>query len=186
MIHLVPRSSNELHRSAAQPAWAVLFLCILSISCFGQASRVGPAEKVQDMGANNAAQFEYERLDIDPCVGQGGHVVDDENALQVLIEQDRSKARGYCKPFGNNPPKIDFLKHTLIGARAVTDLCQHFKVKIIRDDASKRYRHILIANKPPRCRGIGLASVWVLIPKLPVGYEVTFENQVEGTSEGRR
>jgi hypothetical protein len=173
-------------RSSAQPAWAVLFLCILSITCFGQASRVGPAEKVQDIGAKNAAEVEYQRLDINPCVGRGGHVVDDENALQALVERDRSKAGGYCKNFGNNPPKIDFLKHTLIGARAVTDFCQHFKVKIIRDDASKRYRHILIANKRPRCRGIGLASVWVLIPKLPADYEVTFENQIEPTSESKR
>lgn len=186
MIHLVPQPGNELHRSSAQPAWAVFFLSILSISCFGQASRVEPAQKLQDMGAKNAAEVEYQRLDINPCVERGGHVVDDENALQALIDRDRSKGRGYCKPFGNNPPKIDFLKHTLIGARAVTDLCQHFKVKIIRDDASKRYRHILIANKPPRCRGIGLASVWVLIPKLPPDYEVTFENQIEPTSEGRR
>jgi hypothetical protein len=185
MIHLVLRYRRRVRltiypgRSLRQPAWSVLFLCILSMNCFGQASRATPAEKAQDAGVKNATEVEYQHLDIRPCLRQGEYVVDDENALQAIIELDRSSQAGYCKKFNDNPPTIDFSKHTLIGARVVTDFCQHFKVKIVRDDAGKRYRHIVIANKPPRCRGIGLESLWVVIPKLPPDYRVTFESQVE-------
>ena len=70
--------------------------------------------------------------------------------------------------------------------QADTDLCVTLKLKIIRDDAERRYRHIIIADKPLRCRGIGSVGFWVLIPKKPRGYEVTFEDQIDPRRECKR
>lgn len=179
MISLVPPSRDPVSfmtdhsRSPGKPAWSVLFLCVLSISCFGQLPRARPAEKVQDAGVQNATEVEYQRLDVRPyqCSRNKQHIVGDENALQTLI--------GDCKNSDLKLPKIDFSKHTLIAMFAETDGCQKLKLKIIRDDVGQRYRHIVTANRPPRCRAIVHLPFWVLIPKLPTGYEVTFERHIE-------
>src|SRR5258708_38435527 len=105
-----------------QPAWSVLFLCILSISCFGQASRARPAEKVQDSGAQNATEVEYQRLNLGPnyCSTGKRHVIENENALQALVAD--------CGESDITLPKIDFSKHTLIAMFAMTDLCQNLEL----------------------------------------------------------
>ncbi len=161
-----------------QPAWSVLFLCILFISCFGQSPRARPPEKVQDTGAEKATEVEYQRLDIRPnfCSKGKRHIIENENALQALVSD--------CGESDINLPKIDFSKHTLIAMFARTDLCQKLELKIIRDDAGKRYRHIVTADRPTMCRGMGYVPFWVLVWKLPPGYEVTFE-QIEPRREGK-
>jgi hypothetical protein len=179
MIQLVPRYRNRvrliIYQSCSwrQPAWSVLFLCILSINSFGQVSRAGPAEKAQDTAAKNTSEVEYQRLDVRPyyCSLGKHHVIDDKKTLQELIRN--------CQSRDIKLPKINFSKHTLIAMYAPTDLCVRLKLKIIRDDAEKRYHHIITANKPLRCRGIGSVGFWVLIPKMPRGYEVIFERQIE-------
>src|SRR5687768_2509493 len=134
MIHLLTPGRNRVRlmiypgHSAGRPAWSVLFLCVLSISCFGPASRARSAEKVQDTGAKNATKVKYQRLKIFKpyhCLRKQ-HVVDDENALRALVAD--------CKDSDIKLPKIDFSKHTMIVMSAETDWCQRLELKIIRDD----------------------------------------------------
>jgi hypothetical protein len=186
MIHLVAAYRDRVSpmsyqsRSSMRPAWSVFFLCVLSISCFGQPSLARPAQEARDTVAKNT-EVEYQRLDLRHtgwgCLRGKQRVVGDENALQALIDT--------CKDFDLKLPEIDFSKHTLIAMGAATDLCQKLELKIIRDDAEKRYRHIIIADRPFRCRGVGYVPFWVLVPKLPPGYRVTFEREIEPGREGK-
>ncbi len=187
MIHLVAAYRDRVgpmiyqSRPSMRPAWSVFFLCVLSISCFGQPSLARPAQGARDTGAKET-EVEYQRLDLRHigwgCLRGKQRVVEGEGALRALV--------GECKDFDLKLPEIDFSKHTLIAMGAVTDLCQKLELKIIRDDAEKRYRHVIIADRPFRCRGIGYVPFWVLIPKLPAGYEVTFERRTKPGREGPR
>lgn len=74
--------------------------------------------------------------------------------------------------------EIDFSKYTLLGVDIYNPECQKFPLthKVIRDEAFKLYRFQV--THPPvmmPCAGIYHHELWVLAPKMPKGYPVSFE-----------
>lgn len=111
-----------------------------------------------------------------PHYGNGNLVIRDEQTLRDRVglnsSEDCSK-RGY--------PNIDWSQYTLIGTKVrILGGCSSpsypstFAVRVVRDDARELYQHTTIVNPGP-CAGDSHSQSWVLVPQLPVGYNVEFE-----------
>ncbi len=78
--------------------------------------------------------------------------------------------------------KIDFSKHTLLGIYITSDYCNRphgLEYKTIRDDTKKLYT-LQVSYTDPQgslCRRIGHYDLWVLVPKMPDGYDAAFNLQ---------
>lgn len=73
-------------------------------------------------------------------------------------------------------PEIDFDRETLIGVWIHLGNCAagyRYSIRICRDDSAHAYRYALKTWENP-CRGTSSRIAWVLVPKLPEGYSVTF------------
>ena len=72
-------------------------------------------------------------------------------------------------------PYVDFNIHTVLGIYA-TGQCE---VKYIREvrrfDAERKYQYVVVVKSCGTCKRQGYSYNWVLVPRLPEGWSVTFE-----------
>lgn len=92
---------------------------------------------------------------------------------------DKAILKGQLNCASEKIPDIDFKKYTLIGAGDNVGNCpsgKRFSVAVEKDDVKKLYLvKITIGFNP--CRGLSYTARWVLVPKLPEGYEINFEKE---------
>ncbi len=105
---------------------------------------------------------------------------------EEFISSIRSDAsRDFCL---NNLEKIDFETHSLLGIDINSGYCRRpaeldFEVEKI--ESEKIYR-LKISYADPRgsvCRALSQYDLWVLVPKIPDGFEVKFEIAPEPQTE---
>ncbi len=74
-----------------------------------------------------------------------------------------------------NLPTIDFNTYTLLGARA-SGQCE---IKVLREvtsvEARREYAYKITVKSCGLCKKLAYTDNWVLVPKLPNGWAVTFE-----------
>jgi len=101
-------------------------------------------------------------------------VITDSESYLKSIRNDASRAA--CL---KNLEKIDFDKHTLLGIDINSGYCGvpvGLKYQTVKDEAKKQYL-LTISYIDPRgsvCRAMSQYDLWLLVPKLPEGYEVKF------------
>jgi uncharacterized protein YbdZ (MbtH family) len=134
-------------------------------------SKRSPEEK-------SAATLETRPIDLKGCIQtifNTQFVIEDNETYLKTIRHDAS--RKWCL---KNLEKIDFGKHTLLGKSIDSGYCRRPKgleYKVFKDDDAKRY-FLDISYDDPRgavCRAMSQYDLWLLVPKLPAGYEVKFE-----------
>jgi hypothetical protein len=86
----------------------------------------------------------------------------------------RAQAQGNCAGF--RKPKVNYATQTLIFNMVVADCNATFSSEVIKDDTAKVYRCITTV-KTSYCREVKLQSEWLVVPKLPAGYKVVFEEK---------
>jgi hypothetical protein len=90
----------------------------------------------------------------------------------------------YRKLFNHSPtslptcslPSIDFASFDLLGLPADGSGCDiMFIRKVKRVKKNKRYEYSVKVRTCGLCKMLGLSDNWVLVPKIPEGWEVDFE-----------
>ncbi len=101
-------------------------------------------------------------------------MIKDAESFQKAIRADGT--RDWCR---KNLESIDFNKHSLLGIALITDYCDRpegLAHQLIKDTATKKYLFDISYRTPEGvCRRLGHWDVWVLIPKIPDDYEVSFK-----------
>lgn len=102
-------------------------------------------------------------------------VIKDEAAYLKTIRNDAS--RDFCL---KNLEKIDFGKRSLVGIDINSGYCgipAGLKYKVVKDSEKKQYLLDISYDDPKYsvCRAVSQYDLWLLVPKLPEGYEVKFE-----------
>ena len=73
-------------------------------------------------------------------------------------------------------PVIDFKTQTLLGFDAGTRGCTvKFIREVLKIESENRYHYKVISEGCGTCRDMAWSYHWVLVPKLPDGWTVTFE-----------
>ena len=121
--------------------------------------------------------IETRPIDIKRCIkdSRSGHlVIKDAESFQKAIRADGS--REWCL---KNLESIDFTKHSLLGITLVTDYCDRpegLAHQLLKNTATKKYLFDISYHTPQGvCRRIGYWDVWVVVPKIPDDYEVSFK-----------
>lgn len=134
------------------------------------------AEVPKRLPENNA--METRRIDLKGCIqisrGQQLVIKDNETYLKT-IRGDASL--DWCL---KNLEKIDFGKHALVGIEINSGYCRiplGLRYQAYKDADKKQYL-LSISYIDPRgavCRALSQYDLWLLVPKLPAGYEVKFD-----------
>ncbi len=87
----------------------------------------------------------------------------------------------FVTPFGKDSlPPIDFNQHTLIGCY-ITGSCQLRIIREVSIDASqKKYNYSILYKDNGACFAKAIDYNFVLVPKLPADYTVTFKAKEKG------
>jgi hypothetical protein len=135
---------------------------------------------------NSQEKLETAEIDLKGCIQtiyKTQFVIKDEAAYLKTIRNDAS--RDFCL---KNVEKIDFGKHTLAGIGINSGYCDipaGLEYKVAKDTEKKQYL-LDISYIDPRdsvCRALSQYDLWLLVPKLPEGYEVKFEVRARQKSE---
>jgi len=122
--------------------------------------------------------LETREIDIKGCIWlrsmESQNVIKDNETFQQAIRKDASHDR--CL---KDIEKIDFSKNTLLGINLNTGYCRTpvgLEAKAFRDDAKKLFTLQVSYIEPHGiCRAMSSYDLWVLVPKMPEGYEAKFE-----------
>lgn len=122
-------------------------------------------------------QIETREIDLKGCLWQrlrSEAVFKDDDTFQKAIRKDGQE--DFCR---KDLEKIDFSKNTLLGINLNTGYCRTpvgLETKAFRDDAKKLYTLQISYIEPHGlCRALSSYDLWVLVPKMPEGYEAKFE-----------
>lgn len=97
-----------------------------------------------------------------------------EDGKQLLIDDDSSYRAHF--PSGCDLPDIDFTTHTLLGLYASGTCDVAFTRNVTRIENEQRYHYSVKVSECGKCKSLGLSYNLVLVPKLPTGWTVTYEN----------
>jgi hypothetical protein len=117
----------------------------------------------------------FEMKDCIQMYRQNQFVITDNETYLKTIRSDASRDRCLKKL-----EKIDFSKHTLLGIEINSGYCEiplGLTYQTVRDKAKKQYL-VGISYLDPQgsfCRAYSQYDLWMLVPRLPEGYEVKFE-----------
>ncbi|MET0753131.1 MAG: hypothetical protein ABWZ66_07150 [Pyrinomonadaceae bacterium] len=123
-------------------------------------------------------RLKAEQIDLKGCIQTiftKEFVIKDEAAYLKTIRSDAS--RDFCL---KNVEKIDFGKHSLVGLDINSGYCgipAGLEYKVVKDSEKKQYLLDISYDDPKYsvCRAASRYDLWLLVPKLPEGYEVKFE-----------
>lgn len=104
--------------------------------------------------------------------------VDITNNNVVINDQDAYKkmfSDSLAALYNVTWPEVDFTAYTLLGA-SVGGSCE-IKVnrEVVRSDNEQRYNYILKVKDCGICQKYNIRQEWVLVPKLPQGWNVNFK-----------
>jgi hypothetical protein len=110
-------------------------------------------------------------------------IVNDEHTLQAFVHEVPNR---YCRQKPLFQEGIDFNAQTLLGIRINTHWCtlkptpESVTYRVLKDQARKQYLFVVSYGGPntegSACAALSLPyHLFVLVPKLPQGYRVTFE-----------
>jgi len=167
-----PRNNTKQHEESRQslryfvlfrgPILLCLFIIALSLLSSGASAQ---ALETRAFEMKGCIQTIYEKQ----------FVIKDNEAFLKAIRSDASRER--CV---KDLEKIDFTKHTLLGIEINSGYCRipvGLEHKALKDETKKQYV-VEISWLDPRgstCRALSQYDLWLLVPKLPEGYEVKFE-----------
>ena len=163
------------HRSCC----AALLALIFSVLPAETHAQIGVRGSSGSRTSTSAEQeiVETRPVDIKGCIKNsrsGQFVIKDAESFQNAIRVDGT--REWCL---KNLESIDFTKHSLLGIELVTHYCGRppgLAHQLIRDTATKKYLFDISYHTPPAvCRRMGHWDVWVVVPKIPDEYEVSFK-----------
>jgi hypothetical protein len=125
----------------------------------------------------NGEIIETRTVDIKGCIKNfpsGQIAIRDAESFLQAIRADAS--RDWCR---KNLESIDFDKHSLLGVALVTGYCDRpagLSHQLIKDTATKKYLFDVSYHTPVAvCRRMGYWDVWVIVPKIPDDYEISFK-----------
>jgi hypothetical protein len=155
---------------------AALLVLILPVKMHAQIGVPRQSESRSTISANPEI-IETRPIDIKGCIKDSRSsqfVIRDAETFQKAIRADGS--RDWCR---KNLESIDFTKHSLLGVALVTDYCGRppgLAHQLIKDTAAKKYLFDISYHTPAGvCRRMGHWDVWVVVPKIPDDYEVSFQ-----------
>jgi len=105
-------------------------------------------------------------LCIPPNLPQTEYIIDNDTVYQQLLSN--SVCSGYTLP------AIDFAQYTLLGKFATGQCKVEFHRQVTKDDAAKTYNFTIYVCDRGICKKEAISMNWVIVPKLPQGYTVTF------------
>lgn len=121
--------------------------------------------------------LETRQIDLKRCIPiyrQNQFVIKDrETYLKAMYETDRERCLKQVE-------KIDFARYTLLGIDINSGYCRYpdgLQYETVKAAENKQYL-VNISYIDPRgavCRAMSEYDLWLLVPKLPAGYEVKFE-----------
>ncbi len=146
------------------------------------------AEEVFELLPKQTPVFlETREIDLKGCVSLRfkayQSVISDNDTFLKAIRNDASRDR--CL---KDIEKIDFSRHTLLGVNINSGYCRRpvgLEYKTVKDEAKKLYTlQVSYAGPHGVCRAMSSYDLWVLVPKMPDGYEAVFEvKAVDGKEE---
>lgn len=157
-------------------ALLALIFSVLPVEMRAQTGVHWQSESQSSISANQEI-IETRPIDIKGCIKDsplGQFVIKDAESFQKAIRADGS--RDWCR---KNLESIDFTKQSLLGIALVTDYCRRppgLAHQLIKDAATKKYLFdISYHTSPSVCRRMGHWEVWVVVPKIPDDYEISFK-----------
>ena len=79
-------------------------------------------------------------------------------------------------------PQIDFTEKTLLGQRIEVTACSVSSVsEVLADPDQKEYIYQLQVNLEGECEKLFERTIWIVVPKLPENYTVSFRANYERT-----
>lgn len=148
----------------------MLFCC--SIVTLSIADKIGATTPEQASTQNlTIRKYEFARC-ISMPIGESEIVIQDEQTRRSLFRMSPDCKMGY-------DASVDFNRWTLIGRRfTIPGGCSRggnpFIIGVTQDNHSRVYRHTVTTGVGP-CAGGANPQIWVLVPKLPTGYRVEFQ-----------
>ena len=125
----------------------------------------------------SAQELKTRQIELKDCIQtyrQQSFVIKDQASFFREIRNDMSRER--CL---KDLEKIDFEKHTLVGIELNTGYCGVpllEPVEVVKAAAVKQYVVKISYYEPQEpCRALSRYDLWLLVPKLPADYTVTFE-----------
>ena len=126
---------------------------------------------------DNAEILESREIDLKGCIQTiftRQFVIKDEATYLKTIRNDAS--RDFCL---KNLEKIDFTKNSLLGLEINSGYCERpsgLKFQVIKDEKAKNYLfNIVYDPKGAICRALSQYDLWVIVQKIPDGFEVKFD-----------
>lgn len=103
---------------------------------------------------------------------QDEYVINDNSTYQSLLQFKWSIDD--CKNY--SLPEVDFKQKTLLGKYSIAGGCSvNYKRTLFVNDKEKDYLYIIKVKDRGRCK-IGFQSMnWMVVPKIPEDYSVTFK-----------
>ena len=124
----------------------------------------------------NLPVLDLREIDLNGCVyfRHPHYVIEESARLDSLMGNNRS-----LKQCRQHRRAIDFAAHTLLGLVLGTDWCRRpggLTFEALKDASAARYMLVVRYDPPPgQCRALTTYPLWLLVPKLPEGYEVAFD-----------
>jgi hypothetical protein len=134
-----------------------------------------------------ANPLETREIDLKDCIWpplRSQMVIKDDETFQKNLRTDAQK--NFC---GKELGKIDFSKYSLLGIDLDTGYCRTpvgLEYKAFRDDEKKQVTLKISYIEPHgTCRAMSSYNLWVLVPKIPEGYEAKFEVKAVGDEKSQ-
>lgn len=138
-----------------------------------------------DSERQNLEVLESHKIDLQGCIPTylvKSFIIKDEATYLKAIRQDAERER--CL---KNVEKIDFEKNSLLGIAINSGYCHYplgLKFEALKNDQKKEINLKIsyIYPKGSLCRAVSRYGLWVLVPKIPDGFEVKFDVRSQFTN----
>lgn len=97
------------------------------------------------------------------------------NQKEFVIRDDSAYMQLFSDAHQCTPPEIDFTRYTLLGLYADGGCEASFARKVTRDDSEDSFHYTVKVKDCGDCESLQVSYNWVLVPRLPDGWTVTFE-----------
>jgi len=169
----IPESRKE---DGAMLRFLIVLFAVLSLGALPAFAQNTPTEDMVQLQYKDLSKFGSEGSLF--CIGtfvleiRGKEfVVNTQDEYQGLLEFKSF----YCEGNDFVLPEINFSQNTLLGKWTSGGGCSiDFVRKVYRDDGNKRIIYLINVVNEGTCSMMGESMNWILIPKVPSGYEVEF------------
>lgn len=142
--------------------WILFILSTIITSCSKNPECWGETE-------NTGIIIRSVNINCEPCIQQNNYIIQDDSTYSKI----------FCGPnSGIDPcdlPIIDFSSQTLLGVRAAGNCKIKIQREVNPDENEKKYVYSVRVKSCGVCKRKALNENWVLVPKLPTNWSVSFE-----------